>query len=179
VLQETPPLRDGGGRTLLYILLEQDRGFLVDLVGPSGALLGREWLSPTGGPGITLDRGETHVEDASGLGLGHATFYGGDYLLAEVFGVGSHPPMIAYGSTLMLTAVDFGYLGQLDAVPGWPGADVYPPQPMVSQTRAVLDAYEARGGRYREEVIPDCGHTPHVEKLQEFQRLVFDFLEEQ
>jgi pimeloyl-ACP methyl ester carboxylesterase len=75
--------------------------------------------------------------------------------------------------------LDFGYLGQLDAVPGWPGADVYPPQPMVSQTRAVLDAYEARGGRYREEVIPDCGHTPHVEKLQEFQRLVFDFLEEQ
>jgi pimeloyl-ACP methyl ester carboxylesterase len=75
--------------------------------------------------------------------------------------------------------LDFGYLGQLDAVPGWPGADVYPPQPMVSQTRAVLDAYEARGGRYREEVIPDCGHTPHVEKLQEFQRLLFDFLEEQ
>jgi pimeloyl-ACP methyl ester carboxylesterase len=75
--------------------------------------------------------------------------------------------------------LDFGYLGQLDAVPGWPGADVYPPQPMVSQTYAVLDAYEARGGRYREEVIPDCGHTPHVEKPQEFQRLLFDFLEEQ
>jgi pimeloyl-ACP methyl ester carboxylesterase len=75
--------------------------------------------------------------------------------------------------------LDFGYLGQLDAIPGWPGADVYPPQPMVSQIRAVLDAYEARGGRYSEEVITDCGHTPHVEKPEEFQRLLSGFLEEQ
>jgi len=75
--------------------------------------------------------------------------------------------------------LDFGYLGQLDVVPGWPGVEVSPPQPMVSQMRAVLDAYEARGGRYREEVIPDCGHTPHVEKPQEFRRLLFGFLEEQ
>src|SRR5215217_8976037 len=75
--------------------------------------------------------------------------------------------------------LDFGYLGQLDVIPGWPGADVYPPQPMVSQIRAVLDAYEARGGRYREEVIPDCGHTPYVEKPEEFQRLLFGFLEDQ
>lgn len=75
--------------------------------------------------------------------------------------------------------LDFGYLGQLDVIPGWPGADVYPPQPMVSQIRAVLDAYEARGGHYREEVIRDCGHSPHVEKPEEFQRLLFGFLEEQ
>ncbi|HET7272475.1 MAG TPA: alpha/beta hydrolase [Rubrobacter sp.] len=74
--------------------------------------------------------------------------------------------------------LDFGYLGQLDAVPGWPGEKVFPPQPMVSQIRAVLDAYEARGGRYREEVIADCGHTPHVEKPEEFRQLLFGFLEE-
>lgn len=73
--------------------------------------------------------------------------------------------------------LDFGHLGQLDAVPGWPGAEVFPPQPMVSQMRAVLDAYEARGGRYREVVIPDCGHSPHVEKPEEFRRLLFGFLE--
>jgi pimeloyl-ACP methyl ester carboxylesterase len=74
--------------------------------------------------------------------------------------------------------LDFGYLGQLDAVPGWPGVDAYPPQPMVSQIRAVLDAYEARGGRYREEVILECGHTPHVEKPQDFRKLLFGFLDE-
>ena len=75
--------------------------------------------------------------------------------------------------------LDFGYLGQLDAVPGWPGVETYPPQPMVSQMRAVLDAYEARGGSYREVVVPECGHTPHVEKPEAFQRLLFGFLEEQ
>jgi pimeloyl-ACP methyl ester carboxylesterase len=72
--------------------------------------------------------------------------------------------------------LDFGYLGQLDVVPGWPGEEVYPPQPMVSQIRAVLDEYAAGGGGYREEVIPDCGHTPHVEKPEEFRRLLFNFL---
>jgi len=74
--------------------------------------------------------------------------------------------------------LDFGTLGGMDAIPGWPGEDTFPSQPMVSQTRAVLDAYEAHGGSYREEVIADCGHTPHVEKPEEFRRLLFDFLDE-
>ncbi len=73
--------------------------------------------------------------------------------------------------------LDFGYLGQLDLVPGWPGEGVYPPQPMVSQMRAVLDEYAAAGGTYREEVIPDCGHSPHIERPETFRRLLFDFLE--
>jgi len=71
---------------------------------------------------------------------------------------------------------DFGFLGQIGAVPGWPGAEIYPPQPMVSQVRAVLDDYQARGGSYREEVLPDCGHSPHVERPDDFRRIVFDFL---
>ncbi len=73
--------------------------------------------------------------------------------------------------------LDFGTLGRMEVVPGWPGEEAFPSQPMVSQTRAVLDAYRTRGGSYREEVIPDCGHTPHVEKPQEFRRLLFDFLD--
>ena len=75
--------------------------------------------------------------------------------------------------------LDFGFLGRLDVIPGWPGEDVYPPQPMVSQTRAVLDAYAENGGSYREEVIPECGHSPHVEKPEEFRRLLLRFLREQ
>lgn len=66
---------------------------------------------------------------------------------------------------------DMGTLGMLGAVPGWPGADVYPPQPMVSQTRAVLEQYAAAGGRYREEVFADTGHTPYIERPEEFNRL--------
>jgi pimeloyl-ACP methyl ester carboxylesterase len=74
--------------------------------------------------------------------------------------------------------LDFGFLGQLGAVQGWPGEEVYPPQPMVSQIRAVLGEYTSRGGACREEVVPDCGHSPHIEKPEEFRRALFGFLEE-
>lgn len=63
---------------------------------------------------------------------------------------------------------DFGTLGRFGFVPGWPGEEVYPPQPMVSQTRYVLDQYKANGGAYEEVVIADAGHTPYVEKPEEF-----------
>ncbi|MBX6341276.1 MAG: alpha/beta hydrolase, partial [Thermomicrobiaceae bacterium] len=69
--------------------------------------------------------------------------------------------------------LDFGYLGQIGAVPGWPGAEVYPPQPMVAQMRALLEAYRAAGGAYEEHVVAACGHSPHVERPDEFRRLLF------
>lgn len=71
---------------------------------------------------------------------------------------------------------DFGTLGQFGFVPGWPGADVFPPQPMVSQTRAVLDTYKANGGQYTELVL-DAGHAPHIEKPEEFLKAFVAFLE--
>jgi pimeloyl-ACP methyl ester carboxylesterase len=72
---------------------------------------------------------------------------------------------------------DFGFLGQIGAVPGWPGAEVYPPQPMVSQLRAVLEQYKANGGEYQEVVLPNCGHSPHVEKPQEVFQAFTGFIE--
>ncbi|SDH83021.1 Pimeloyl-ACP methyl ester carboxylesterase [Actinokineospora alba] len=63
---------------------------------------------------------------------------------------------------------DLAYLGALGAIPGWPGEETHPPQPMVAQTRAVLDRYSAEGGTYEEVVIADCGHSPHLEKPLEF-----------
>ena len=72
--------------------------------------------------------------------------------------------------------LDFGTLGSLGYVPGWPGADIYPSQPMVSQMRALLDQYQAAGGRYDEVVIAECGHSPHIEKPEEFQQAFFAFL---
>jgi pimeloyl-ACP methyl ester carboxylesterase len=63
---------------------------------------------------------------------------------------------------------DLAFLGSIGAVPGWPGAEAFPPQPMVTQTRTVLDRYAASGGAYREVVLPGVGHSPHVERPQEF-----------
>lgn len=73
---------------------------------------------------------------------------------------------------------DMAFLGQIGAVPGWPGQDACPPQPMIRQLRAVLDAYAARGGRYQEVVLRNCGHTPHIEQPEEFSRAFLHLLDE-
>lgn len=65
-------------------------------------------------------------------------------------------------------ASDVGNLGALGLIPGYPGPEVYPPQPMVDQTRAVLAAYAERGGGYQEVVIADAGHVPFIEKPDVF-----------
>ncbi len=72
---------------------------------------------------------------------------------------------------------DFGTLGMLGAVPGWPGMDVYPPQPMVSQTRAVLEQYAAAGGSFHEFVIGGTGHFPYIEKPGEFNAIFHPHLQ--
>ena len=72
---------------------------------------------------------------------------------------------------------DFGFLGQLGAVPGWPGPEVYPAQPMISQIRAVFKNYQANGGYYREVILTDCGHSPHIEKQEEVLKLFTEFVE--
>ncbi|MEV0135483.1 alpha/beta hydrolase [Dactylosporangium sp. NPDC050688] len=59
---------------------------------------------------------------------------------------------------------DLAQLGKLGLVPGWPGEEACPPQPMIGQTRAVLAAY----GPYTEIVYEGCGHSPHVERSADF-----------
>ncbi len=65
-------------------------------------------------------------------------------------------------------ASDPGFLGRMGLLPGWPGEEAYPPQPMVGQTRALLEKYAAAGGSYQEIVIEDAGHVPFLEKPEEF-----------
>ncbi len=72
---------------------------------------------------------------------------------------------------------DMGFLGQLGAIPGWPGTEVYPPQPMKMQVRTVLEQYKANGGQYTEMMLADCGHAPHIEKQTEVVRLYMDFVD--
>jgi pimeloyl-ACP methyl ester carboxylesterase len=58
---------------------------------------------------------------------------------------------------------DAGTLGQLGAIPGWPGADV-------------LVQYEAAGGQYQEVALSDCGHTPYIEQPEAFNAAFHAFL---
>lgn len=71
---------------------------------------------------------------------------------------------------------DMAALGAIGAVPGYPGVEACPPQPMLQQIRAVLDTYTEKGGRYREVVIEDAGHSPYIEKPEEFNHILHDFL---
>lgn len=71
---------------------------------------------------------------------------------------------------------DMAALGAMGAVPGYPGEDVCPPQPMLQQIRAVLEQYAEQGGAYEEAVIEDAGHTPYVEKPDAFNERFHAFL---
>ncbi|MFM7204259.1 MAG: alpha/beta hydrolase [Myxococcota bacterium] len=72
---------------------------------------------------------------------------------------------------------DVAFLGMVGAIPGWPGADVAPPQPMIDQTRAVLEQYQANGGTYREVVFESCGHSPHLERPADFMAALIAHIE--
>jgi pimeloyl-ACP methyl ester carboxylesterase len=84
---------------------------------------------------------------------------------------GSHDTVVADGAMS-----DIGTLGKLGVVPGWPGDAVFPPQPMISQTRDVLQKYAASGGQFEEHVLQDAGHSPHLEKPAEFNQQLHGFL---
>jgi pimeloyl-ACP methyl ester carboxylesterase len=83
------------------------------------------------------------------------------------------PPVVwVHGSADLIVSdaslFDLAQLGKLGAIPGWPGEQACPPQPMVSQTRAVLQRYAAAGGTFTEVELDGCGHSPHIERPVEF-----------
>jgi len=95
------------------------------------------------------------------------------FRIADLSGVEPKPPVLwIRGADDVIVSdtslYDLAYLGSLGAVPGWPGEQTWPPQPMVTQTRAVLNGYAVAGGRYREAVIEDAGHGPHLDQPERF-----------
>ncbi|MDV6373481.1 alpha/beta fold hydrolase [Deinococcus arenicola] len=71
---------------------------------------------------------------------------------------------------------DLAQLGALGAVPGWPGAEACPPQPMLTQMRTVLERGEVNGGQWRELVLPGVGHSPFIEAPDEFSAAFLEHL---
>lgn len=68
---------------------------------------------------------------------------------------------------------DLAQLGKLGALPGYPGEEAVPTQPMVSQMRTVLEA----AGPFTEVVYEDTGHAPHLERSERFAADVRRFLQ--
>jgi len=85
VLQEATSLADGGGWALLDVLFEKDTGFLVCLAWSSRTLSGLKRASLSSHSLVALDRGEAYIEQARRSSFGHTSFYGANYLLAEIF----------------------------------------------------------------------------------------------
>ena len=79
---------------------------------------------------------------------------------------GSHDLVVSNSA-----ASDPGTLGIAGILPNYPGKEIYPPQPMIDQTRAVLEKYAAAGGSFQEIVIQDAGHVPFIEKPAEFNQV--------
>lgn len=74
-------------------------------------------------------------------------------------------------------ASDAAVLGQAGLLPNYPGAEVYPPQPMIDQIRAVLRLYEQQAGFVQEVLLDDCAHVPHIEQPALFDRHFHEHLQ--
>ncbi|MBT8212116.1 MAG: alpha/beta hydrolase [Acidimicrobiia bacterium] len=74
-------------------------------------------------------------------------------------------------------ASDPATLGAMGLKPDWPGPEQHPAQPMVGQTRHLLDKYVEAGGSFQEVVVADCGHVPSMTKPDEFNRAFHAHLE--
>jgi hypothetical protein len=70
-----------------------------------------------------------------------------------------------------------GTLGKMGVVPGWPGEEVFPPQPMVTQIRYVLNAYKDAGGRVQMEMFEGSGHGPLFDAAERWSATFFKFVE--
>ncbi|OLT13479.1 alpha/beta hydrolase [Pseudonocardia sp. CNS-139] len=98
-----------------------------------------------------------------------------------IVGLDPKPPVLwTHGSEDIVVSdaspLDLGTIGPSGAIPGWPGAEVFPSQPMVTQIRAVLAEYAAAGGSVRTEMFAGCGHSPHLEAADKWLAVFTDFL---
>jgi len=101
--------------------------------------------------------------------------------IAQLYAIDAKPPILwIRGDSDQIVAdeslFDLATYGKMGAIPGWPGEDVCPPQPMIGQTRAVLEKYQDAGGSFTEVVFEDVGHTPYVEKRDEFNKHFHEIL---
>ena len=74
-------------------------------------------------------------------------------------------------------ASDPGTWGPTGRLPGFPGADAFPPQPMMDQISKLLEDYRQRGGTCEEVSIGGAGHVVFLSHPEAFNRAFHAFLE--
>jgi pimeloyl-ACP methyl ester carboxylesterase len=92
------------------------------------------------------------------------------------------PPILWTHGTADIVVADgaaweMGTLGKMGHVPGWPGDDVFPPQPMVTQIREVLERCRDAGGRVEIEMFEGSGHFPAIDAAERWSATFFAFLD--
>ncbi|MGD9606855.1 MAG: alpha/beta hydrolase [Leucobacter sp.] len=116
-------------------------------------------------------------ENWPGFGAGPSgvlnTMTPGHFNVSGIVGLDPKPPILwVHGDSDTIVSdasfFDINHLGALGVIPGWPGDEIAPAQQMVSQTRDVLDAYRAAGGEATEIEFSGTGHSPHLERPEEF-----------
>ncbi len=101
--------------------------------------------------------------------------------LDGIVNVSPKPPILWLRGDMDRLASDTSYsdlavLGSMGALPGYPGAEAFPPQPMVGQTRAVLQKYQENGGTFREVVMEGCAHACILEQPEKTVAAIAAFL---
>lgn len=116
--------------------------------------------------------GDKGVNNAISAKYCNLTAFGYKNLSIPVLWIRGADDLIVSDNSLL----DVNNLGKMGAIPGWPGNETHPPQPMVTQMRALLDEYKKNGGSYTEIIFEDCGHSPHIEHEQKFKEALFAFI---
>ena len=74
-------------------------------------------------------------------------------------------------------ASDPGTWGPTGRLPGFPGTDAFPPQPMMDQISKLLEDYRQRGGTCEEVSIGGAGHVVFLSHPEAFNQAFHAFLE--
>jgi pimeloyl-ACP methyl ester carboxylesterase len=100
---------------------------------------------------------------------------------SDIVDLDPKPPVLwTHGSADLVVAdgslLELGTLGASGTVPGWPGADVFPSQQMVTQIRTVLQAYADADGQVRMEMFVGSGHGPQFDAREKWLAVFTEFL---
>ena len=100
---------------------------------------------------------------------------------AGIVDINPKPPILWTHGTADIVVADgsaweMGTLGKMGVIPGWPGDEAFPAQPMVTQIRDVLERYRDAGGRVQTEMFEGSGHGPLFDAAERWSKIFFGFL---